>query len=130
MCNIVLPQERYIAALHRLRNLIKEGKELVAADSTTIGDKYTSCSWGLCSGEKEAWPDAKDHLWPDQFLERGWVAPLYRQKGQKCPFDSRKDDGDGTGCFFSCRVFQRKLKTPTREQALALYDEVIALSER
>lgn len=54
--------ERYIKALERIRDQISNGSRLRAVDSTTIGDKYISCSWGLCSLWKEQWPDEVDWL--------------------------------------------------------------------
>lgn len=126
--DLYLSDERYRAALVRLRGLV-ERIPLHAVDSTTPGDKYTECAWGLCSDDKLAWPDAADHLWPDQFDEQGRVAPLYRRAQQKCPLDRRElADPDPNGCFHTCRVFQRRRGNPeiTREQALALYDARIA----
>jgi hypothetical protein len=127
MKDIHLTDERYAAALQRIRGLIAGGVKLDAVDSTTVGDKYTECTWGLCSSQKAAWPDPEDHLWPDQFKERGRVAPKYRTKTHKCPMDKRVvgEDDMGNGCFYTCKVFQ-KGPTPSRDQALELYDREIA----
>lgn len=35
----------------------------------------------------------------------------------------------GNGCFYTCKVFQMKYKTPTREQAIKMYEDVIAIVE-
>jgi hypothetical protein len=94
------------------------GLELRAVDSDTIGDKYTHCSWGMCSEDLEQWPDVEDHLFPEEFPER--ISPKYLGPGQKCPMD-RRTGGEGWGCFYSCRVFQDGLKD--RAVALKLYDE-------
>jgi hypothetical protein len=132
---IHMPQERYVAALERQRARIAEGLELVYWDSRVIGEKETQCSWGLCSTDKEAWPDAQDHLWPDHFLEHGRVAPLYLVRGQLCPFDTDqtprghlRDLGDPRGCYFRCRFFQAKTigPAPDRKRALELYDDRLA----
>lgn len=42
--HMILPADRYLAALVRIRGLIAAGAPLVMEDSTTIGDKYTHCS--------------------------------------------------------------------------------------
>lgn len=125
-----LSDERYLAALKRIRALIANGINLVAEDSDVMGDKFTHCTWGLCSDRKSHWPDPEDHLWPDQFVEHGRVAPKYRDTDkQECPLCVPHEGSGFKGCFYRCRVFQRKMKTPTREQALRLYDEAIARVE-
>lgn len=131
---INLSDDRYLAALKRIRAHIAAGSSFTSDDDDTIGNKHTECSWGLCSDRKEDWPDSEDHLWPDQFVKQGRVAPLYRKKHQLCPFDRRMTASPGTvssidmmqGCFYTCRIFRPK-KDPrmTREQALALYDQAI-----
>jgi hypothetical protein len=116
-----LSDERYLAALIRVRDLIAKGERLVANDSEEIGNKYTECTWGLCSGDKKAWPDPQDYMWPDQ-PDR--VAPKYRTNRQVCPF--RRAPPSANGCFWSCMIFKPKGKpVPTREEALALYDAKI-----
>lgn len=125
MSGIYLPKERYVAALKRIRGLIQRGEKLVAHDDTTPGDKSTSCSWGLCSEEKHAWPDVEDHLFPDDFTKYGRVAPKYIRNGHPCPIDSRtakEHKTDLNGCFHTCRVFQAKGKRPSQEQVIEWYD--------
>lgn len=122
---LYLPDDRYLAALRRQRDRIAAGVPLVCVDDDTVGNKVTSCSWGLCSDDAEAWPEAEDHLWPERFCREGRVAPRYLQTHQPCPFDTRAPEG-GPGCFHACRVFQRKYRTPDREAALALYDVTIS----
>jgi hypothetical protein len=108
---------------------------LVAEDSNAIGDKYTRCNWGMCDESADLWPDPDDHIWPDMFENNGRVAP--RGHGP-CPMDVRTDAtmdsgemlGDSSGCFYSCRIFQRKHMTPSRDEAVALYDRMIAYRER
>lgn len=127
-----MPHARYVALLERQRARIEAGLALDYYDDTTPGAKETDCSWGLCSNDKEAWPDPEDHLWPDQFIEEGRVAPRYMTQGQLCPFDTDKtprghvrDLGDPSGCFYRCRFFQAKTlgPAPSRKRALELYDE-------
>ena len=122
-----LSNDSYKKVLVRLRDRIANGLELNAKDSTDSGNKYTECTWGLCSDEKQTWPDAKEHLWPDLFLKDGRVAPRYRTTEQLCPMDTREPGGDEfamlQGCFYTCKVFSRgKNPLPTREQTIKFYD--------
>lgn len=122
--SINLSAIRFVAALKRQRERIASGLKLSKEDSDEPGNKFTTCTWGLCSDEKEAWPDAEDHLWPDQFESAGRVAPKYRGKGHACPM-SRGNRSDG--CFYDCRIFQKRDgERVTKEVALALYDAAIA----
>ncbi len=117
-----LSNPQYLAALKRLRGII-ESRKLKYVDSTTPGDKYTECVWGLCSDLKELWPTPELHIWPYDFLNRGRVSSIGRGKNL-CPMDARETH-DGQGCFYTCRVFQRKHQTPTMEEALTLTDAAI-----
>jgi hypothetical protein len=133
--DISMPQDRYIAAMKRLRALIEGGRQLTKEDSNTPGDKHTTCSWGLCADDAETWPDAEDHLWPDQFREHGRVAPKYLGNTQRCPMDRRAGQQTSAlaavqGCFHTCRVFKRQIRNGDRETVLRLYDEQIARAER
>jgi hypothetical protein len=114
-----LPYDRYIAALKRILSQIKEGSKLEAEDSETVGDKYTTCSWGLCSHHKEQWPDKQDYLFPPR--GDGTVAVKYKGIGQNCPFDKNKE-AHPDGCFHRCRIFQDLKNPPTREEAIFLYE--------
>lgn len=126
--SLTLPDDRYLAALERQRARIENGNPLVFADDNTPGDKDTSCSWGLCDNNKEAWPDPQDHMWPDQFIERGRVAPRYLEEKQTCPLDTRpRPNTSPNGCFYTCRIFQAKRgQRPDREETLRLYDVELA----
>jgi hypothetical protein len=125
MIALYLSNARYRAALLRIRSLIQGGAPLVTDDSDVTGDKHTHCTWGLCSESGDAWPDAEDHLWPDQFLEHGRIAPKYLRKHQVCPF--QKAAPSGFGCFYSCVIFGVKRGSQiTREQALAAYDRTLS----
>ena len=118
-----LPHDRYVAVLHRLRDAIANGRPLDAYDDTTPGCKSTSCSWGLCHDSAETWPDAQDHTFPVDFERYGRISHL--SAPGKCPLDKRKDVG-GSGCFWTCRVFQGKVGNGlTQKKALALYDDAI-----
>lgn len=133
--SIYMPQDRYVAALKRQRGRIEAGLEPFARDSDALGDKETVASWGLCSNEPEAWPHEQDHLWPDQFLLSLRVAPKYRTRGQRCPFDDVSLDRHGRspdGCFYRCRIFQTgrtvpgRPPAPGREEAIKLYDDAMS----
>lgn len=124
--NLRLPQDRYVAALRRQRDRIANGLPFDAVDSDTIGDKFTHAAWGLCSDDPAAWPDAEDHLWPDQFEQHGRVAPKYRAEHQRCPIQSK---GGASGCFYSCLIFKNRMGPKSRDQAVALYDAAIAKQE-
>lgn len=123
-----LSDARFLAALRRIRSLIESGVSQEAVDSTAPGNKYTHCTWGLCSKKRDAWPDAEDHLWPDLFFKEGRFAPKYTSRRQSCPL---REKAGSRGCFYDCAVFQAKngQRPPTREQALALYDAAIAKME-
>jgi hypothetical protein len=121
---LCMTDKQHLGALKRLRALISEGMELTAVDSTTIGDRYTHCSWGLCSNAVLVWPHAEEHLFPDHFIEHGRVAPKYLTDNQMCPMDLRNAP-DGDGCFYHCRVFQSAVRTPTAAEAVDLYNEMI-----
>lgn len=121
---LYMPKERYVAAMMRIRSRILLGLAMTAEDDTTIGSKSTACSWGLCSDDQASWPDAEDHLWPDQFAKHKRVAPKYLQEGQLCPLDRREPaEASLQGCFFTCRVFKpKKGDAPlTRENVIKFY---------
>lgn len=130
-----LSPERYLTALQRFRNAIAKGDmPLIGFDDTTIGDKDTQVTWGLCNSNPTMWPDAQDHLWPDQFTHEHRSTPLHTAKGQACPFDQSRHDTEPTppyGCFYRCDFFQtpRRKPPPTQETILARYDELIARVE-
>jgi hypothetical protein len=124
MASLELSQGRYLAALYRQRDRIIAGIPFEAVDSDVIGDKFTYASWGLCSEDRDAWPDAEDHLWPDQFEKTGRVAPKYRNANQPCPMQRK---GGGDGCFYSCRIFKGgEITANKRRQAIDLYEQQIA----
>lgn len=145
-----LPQDRYIAALERIKGQVEnDGLKLDFEDSTTTGDKYTHASWGLCSGSAAQWPDAQDHLWPDQFKAHGRVAPLYRKERQFCPMDTRPFHTKPPssmdlfqGCFYTCRLFNPGSRSagkgkpadqfprPDRDEAVHLYQITITRAKR
>lgn len=136
---LYMEHDRYLAVLERQRRRIEEGVPLVYWDDTTVGAKETHCSWGLCSTDAAAWPNAEDHLWPASFLEEQRVAPKYRVHGQLCPFDNDRnppghvrDEGDPMGCFYRCAFFQARVlgPPPDKKRALELYDEHLSAARQ
>lgn len=126
---------RYQDALRRFRDRIRAGLELFEDDSNEMGNKHTHCSWGLCDDSVEAYPDPNDHIFPTDFPQR-LGARNVSDDGMRCPMDrddrpqDRKNGLTGCwGCFYRCRVFRPKPRgaaKPTREEALKLYDDLIA----
>lgn len=113
--------DRYIVALKRIREQINNGNKFEAEDSTTIGNKYTHCSWGLCSCNHEQWPDKEDHMFKRTIKQP--LAVKYLSKRQICPFD-KTNKQEPEGCFHRCMIFQDRIdKLPNfKEKALELYD--------
>jgi len=116
-----LSHDRYIIALKRIREQIVNKSKLKYEDSDSIGDKYTTCSWGMCSMYKEQWPDKEDRI---RTFNSGLVDTKQQDTNQNCPMDS-KQEGEVWGCFYRCRVFQNLGKLPSREEAIRLYDITI-----
>ncbi len=143
--------QQHLGVLRRFREIIADGLPVITTDSTSRGDKYTECNWGLCAGShsgQEAaevcFPDPMLHTWPDTFAVDGRIAPIKRPEGLFCPMDLRNSSQDNPeivktgappnigvrdamaglqGCYYTCRVFQRT--NPTQEQAIRLYDLAI-----
>lgn len=117
-----LSKEQYIETLKRIRQTI-EKSPMVAIDDDSPGNKYTGCDWGLCGEIAEHYPTPELHTFPMDFVDSGRISQLSCSDDVKCPM---RVDGIGPmGCFYSCRVFGRKFKTPSKEEALHLYDEAI-----
>ena len=111
---------------------IAKGLPLSNDDSNALGNKHTHCTWGLCSDQFDAWPDAQDHLWPVDFVMRGRHAPKYTKEHQRCPIDTRAMADKGmNGCFYTCQIFKApKRKYPSREQVIEMYDNRIKEAEQ
>ncbi len=114
--DIELPIARVIVAIKRLRQIV-EDTELTGYDDTAPGSKNNECTWGLCYDSPRLWPDARDHTFPYDFLNRDRMSPIYA--GDHCPMLFKKPQ-EGTGCFYTCRFFSGT--KPTREQYLADID--------
>lgn len=125
MSDLYLTDAQYLAALKRNRERIADGQPFEAADSDTIGNKYTEAEWGLCSASRELWPD-DTNLFPD-IPDR--FDPKYRRNHHRCPMDKRDKPGRN-GCFYSCRIFKgESVNGNKRDLAIKLYDEQIARVE-
>lgn len=137
-----MPWPRFILALKRMKERISSGLESKLEDSNDWGDKYTRATWGMCSEDKEQWPDAEDHIWPYDFQKHGRVAPLHNQYYQYCPFDRdrykevKEHDypGSTSGCFYRCMLFRpkandSKLWDGSSEGAVNLYSKAIEEAE-
>lgn len=120
----VLPRERYLLALERIKAAIEAGRELRAFSDEP------SCSWGLCHESAETWPDAQDHIFPVDFERKGRMSQLDPKRADKCPMDNRTK-ADLSGCFHYCAIFKAKRGAPpmTKEVALARYDAAIQLAK-
>lgn len=119
---LYLPWNAYLAALERLPSIV-QSVELYYYDDTTIGDKSTVCTWGLCSEAEELWTeDDKLHY-----------SHKYRQTGQGCPMEITQDrawEQSPDGCFYRCRFFSPKRQSrPTQQDALHLIDARIKIVE-
>jgi hypothetical protein len=118
----------YLNALKVQRQKIVDGKKLSGFDDTTVGDKDTQVTWGMCHEDPDLFPDPEDHRWPYEFKSRGRYAP--KSMPHRCPFRRvprfNKGEVDKTspdGCFYECAFFRGQ--KPQKEQALAWYDEII-----
>ncbi|KAA0910650.1 hypothetical protein [Pusillimonas sp. ANT_WB101] len=120
--NDELSNDQYVATLRRIRKTIADAP-LAAVDSNTPGDKYTASNWGLCSELKEHYPSPELHTFPMAFVDHGRMSALSCGADVKCPM--RVSGMGGSGCFYDCRVFSKKFKTPSQEEALRLFDAAI-----
>ncbi len=134
-----LSNERYVVFLERMVERLKAGLNFSYYNCDEIGAKEFYCSWGKCSRDAEAWPDAEDHLWPDEFIKRGRVAPKYNTLRNFCPFDRRVSDHfsgkpeiarSPDGCFYRCMIFCAKGSLPTRKEAILLYEAQIVRARK
>lgn len=122
--DLYLSDESYLAALRRFKSLIEAGEPFWKFDNDDIGNKDTQAAWGLCRDGYDVWPDKGDHLFDSR------PSTKYRGK-QPCPFDKQladpklaaEADGNASGCFYRCRIFQGR--RPTRDEAVQLYADQI-----
>lgn len=130
----VLTVEQYREVLLKLKELIEAEEPLVLEDSDEIGNKYTYSTWGMCTNSKEVYFDPHMHIFPQDFIDYGRVAPIDRPPGLPCPFDEPRhrlagDAFEHYGCFYRCRIFKPHKGSGkiTREEAL---NRIAGLLER
>lgn len=136
---------RYQDTLRRARGLIAEGLTLDLDDCNIPGMKSTEASWGLCSDSREMYPDVNDHTFPEDVNTHGRLGAREPPKGATCAFDRGRFKPDSLnpgagGCFYRCMLFrpvkgqlpktERSARVPTKEEALKLYDDLIAEREK
>ncbi len=121
MSEMYLTNHQYLETLERLKGLVKAEK-LDYYDDTTVGDKNTECTWGLCRDDLKLWPTIDLHLFPKEFPRRS--DPKYRKQHHVCPNDF--DPKDQNGCFYHCRFFQKKADGWGRQEVLTKIDELVA----
>lgn len=123
-----LTVDQWEGVLRRIRATI-ESEPLRSDDDTTPGNKSTTCNWGACSDRREHYPTPELHQFPQDFADVGRVSSLQPPEGHHCPMrktgPADTDSERASGCFWQCRVFQRRHKTPTREQAVRLFDAAL-----
>lgn len=140
---------RYQDLLRRQRARVASNEELSMVDSTTIGDKYTEASWGLCCNDKEGYPTAMDQTFPSDFVMHKRQSSRDPPDKATCPFDRARFKPDPfnmglSGCFYRCMLFRpvkgqlpirggkvaATARAPTQKEALKLYDDLIAEREK
>lgn len=101
-----LTPDQVQVALKNLLKRVESDVPLQFGDSNKPGDKWNQANWGLCTQDKEIFPD-KDMIKHD----------LVKYRNEKCPFDQR-DEEVGYGCFYQCRIFQGPI--PNKQEAIEL----------
>ena len=129
--SLYMSQAEYVEVLKNLLSFVKSGIEFNAIDSAEIGDKYTTCSWGLCCDHITVYNRKGLNQFHDDFISRKRVAPKYFKEKQKCPHDTREGkELDLNGCFFTC-VYKTAFDRPkqwhkmNRETAIIRIEELI-----
>lgn len=134
MRDLYLTDQQYLDVLKRQLTLIENGAIATSEDCDDIGAKHTSFSWGLCSDERETWPSAELHLFPDDFRRSGRIAPKYLTGKQPCPLDTRTAEDrktDLNGCYYTCAYFQSgKLRKKHKQDYVPLTRETVAQKYR
>lgn len=116
-----LSDQEYLELLKRGRKFLDKLKRISGYDSTAIGNKFTECDGGLGNDLLTTKDIA---MWPEDFPHRRSMK--YRQEHHKCPLDMRPVSREfRSGCFYTCMIFSKKVKTPTVEEAKKLYDKRI-----
>lgn len=113
-----------------MRARIANGAILKFEDSEDIGNKYTTCTWGLCHDAAGFWEKEECQFEEPAAAHRhGRYALVVRSKHlpdkQKCPMDRGDGEQGEWGCSYRCRIFTPTEKRPDRKRALQLYDDRI-----
>lgn len=137
-----MTNEQYKTWLILNRSRIWAGLKFVAWDDTTIGDKDTYASWGMCSDNIEAYPTPDYWEYGELTRPNTWdpnrIRVIERGKKHFCPFDRRlTNEGDpqfvkynpnaGSGCFHECLIFKEQITSNDRAKAIARFDKAIEI---
>ena len=138
-----LTDAQYLDLLKKVRASLDELKTIESEDSTETGFKHTASNVGLCAGVlaksgtsyKDKFVTLETAMWPKYFKQIGKVpyenpqmySMKYRGDGHRCPMEHDRpfSKGFSGGCFYRCRVFSGKNRTPTIEEAKQMYDNEI-----
>lgn len=75
-----LSKEQTLYVLNKLLEAVKT-QRLSAVDSEQIGNKYTHCNWGVCTGSLEVYDKPEMHTFPQDMVDhkRESSLPLMRE---------------------------------------------------
>jgi hypothetical protein len=127
-----LNDEQYVRLLDMVEEKVKTTNVFRCDDCTTIGDKSTSSTVGLCCEDYETTLDMD--LFSYYYIKYGKRSKKYRDDVHACPFDDRvrteqnKNGGLmklGCGCYYTCGLNNKMTQaialaciTDTREKFL------------
>ena len=124
--NTDMPVSEYRIALERQLARLKQGMRIIGYDDTTIGDKNTECTGGMCWEGEELWGGRLAmRFMPAEGPHNGKQRARYRPLA--CPLD-RRDNPSRWGCFYHCRFFnpEKEAKRITTPEAIPLYEAALA----
>lgn len=130
---IYLNKNQYIQILKNLKKHITIA-DFRAIDSDSGGDKFTTCSWGLCCDSRFVYDKVEYDLFPEKNFEDGTITPKYCSPELKCPHDNR-DKPDLNGCFNHC-IYKGLFNKPkrfskqSRHMALSRVEKLIREKEK
>ena len=121
-----MPVSEYRIALERQLARLKQGITITGYDDTTIGDKNTEGTGGMCWEGEELWGGRLAmRFMPAEGPHNGKQRSRYRPLA--CPLD-RRDNDSHWGCFYHCRFFnpEKGKKRITTPEAIPLYEAALA----
>jgi hypothetical protein len=122
--SMYLTRQQVLDSMKRQLEAIKRGKPLDTENSDAMGDKHTECSWGMCTEGEDVFPKGQGlRMFDDERRPKYRASMFNTEYALECPL---REGINESGCFYQCRVFQRNKKTPTREEAITLYEDRIA----